>query len=445
MMKEADLSRVPDNTIEETIAEGQDQAFSDVADALSNSYKLIDLLNDAESAEAGLDTAIAFAQDVWILGRKALNDELSEEASKLAKTITKQGEETYRTLLGSNDELPVLGELLTKFSELIGEEKQFMQRVHSREKDSFKECIENVDKLIGFWRNKIVSAKTSEEKLMAECYVDAFQTVRVNNGLSLLEKTPNDFSDPLVGGNAVGERVMAVYRRTGSKVAYPITPGLIEKVIIEEGSEEDVAAEPFVRKFVNAGKSWFDRLVENLTMAGEKTLADQIKQTLNLPEFEQIAGRVGEKTLTQYQQEMKTEREKDAKFYKTTILIIDPDNGNILDETIGSKMAFLPGEQYEDLRGGKEVEYRRHIYRWKNNKDNVIGSLKQARPTKYIKGLMERGKLSNPYELTQQDVGHYLGGGFDLVISSDVGRLVFLKDDIIQMENDEQMEKRKGV
>ena len=46
--------------------------------------------------------------------------------------------------------------------------------------------IGNIDELIRFWRKAVIEAKDDEKILIARCYVDAFQTVRVNHGLELL-------------------------------------------------------------------------------------------------------------------------------------------------------------------------------------------------------------------------------------------------------------------
>jgi len=52
--------------------------------------------------------------------------------------------------------------------------------------------IDNINDLIGYWRAKKTEAADNldkEEELIASCYVDAFQTVRVNHGLPLLGKS----------------------------------------------------------------------------------------------------------------------------------------------------------------------------------------------------------------------------------------------------------------
>ena len=48
--------------------------------------------------------------------------------------------------------------------------------------------IENINELIIHWREKIEEASCPNEKLIARCYVDAFQTVRLNHNLPLLPK-----------------------------------------------------------------------------------------------------------------------------------------------------------------------------------------------------------------------------------------------------------------
>lgn len=60
--------------------------------------------------------------------------------------------------------------------------------------------------------------------------------------------------------------------------------------------------------------------------------------------------------------------------------------------------------------------------------------------------LMRDGMLSNPYELQQDDLGRLIDW-FDLgrVQKSDIGKRIYLIGDIIQMENTEQRDNRKGV
>lgn len=46
--------------------------------------------------------------------------------------------------------------------------------------------IENINSLIRFWRQKKKEAVTAEQKIIARCYIDAYQTVRINHGYKLL-------------------------------------------------------------------------------------------------------------------------------------------------------------------------------------------------------------------------------------------------------------------
>ena len=46
--------------------------------------------------------------------------------------------------------------------------------------------VENINCLITHWRKRKAIASTTERKLIAVCYIDALQTVRVNHGLPLL-------------------------------------------------------------------------------------------------------------------------------------------------------------------------------------------------------------------------------------------------------------------
>lgn len=50
---------------------------------------------------------------------------------------------------------------------------------------------QNINSLIEHWRGKVKKAedtRNDEDLLVARCYVDAFQTVRINHGLGLLPK-----------------------------------------------------------------------------------------------------------------------------------------------------------------------------------------------------------------------------------------------------------------
>lgn len=52
-----------------------------------------------------------------------------------------------------------------------------------------------VNNLIRYWRAKKLNAKTEEEVLIAACYVDAFQTMRINHGLNKLPLQETKNSD----------------------------------------------------------------------------------------------------------------------------------------------------------------------------------------------------------------------------------------------------------
>lgn len=58
---------------------------------------------------------------------------------------------------------------------------------------------------------------------------------------------------------------------------------------------------------------------------------------------------------------------------------------------------------------------------------------------------LQRGRLKSPYELQAGDVGKELGHDFGQVMKQDVGKQVVYRNGIIQMENPEQMKKRKGI
>ncbi len=56
---------------------------------------------------------------------------------------------------------------------------------------------------------------------------------------------------------------------------------------------------------------------------------------------------------------------------------------------------------------------------------------------------MEQRSLPNPYEIQQTDVGRLLDlHDFGKVLQADVGKMVYLRKGIIQMENAEQWAKR---
>jgi hypothetical protein len=61
-----------------------------------------------------------------------------------------------------------------------------------------------------------------------------------------------------------------------------------------------------------------------------------------------------------------------------------------------------------------------------------------------IRTKMEKGVLPNPYEIQESDLNKQLDiWDFGKVTESDIGKLVYLRNEIIQIENNEQMEKRK--
>ena len=64
------------------------------------------------------------------------------------------------------------------------------------------------------------------------------------------------------------------------------------------------------------------------------------------------------------------------------------------------------------------------------------GSLKQG---------MTNRSLPNPYEIKPSDIDRVIDEDFGHVSLSDVGRLIYLRDDIIQMESFEQRDKRRYV
>lgn len=65
-----------------------------------------------------------------------------------------------------------------------------------------------------------------------------------------------------------------------------------------------------------------------------------------------------------------------------------------------------------------------------------------------IQGLMERGIIPDPYEITKEDFLEHnridnLGGSFGFVQKSDIGKRIFFRGGVLQMENDLQYNERK--
>ena len=65
---------------------------------------------------------------------------------------------------------------------------------------------------------------------------------------------------------------------------------------------------------------------------------------------------------------------------------------------------------------------------------------------KPLKNLIEKGLLPNPYEIKPKDYAGLIdiAGDFGRVQHSDVGKLIYLRDGLIYMENDEQKQRRLG-
>lgn len=61
---------------------------------------------------------------------------------------------------------------------------------------------------------------------------------------------------------------------------------------------------------------------------------------------------------------------------------------------------------------------------------------------------IHRGELPQGYEIQPSDIGRGLGlpaEGFGVVLSCDVGKRVFCKAYVTQMENEAQRDERKGM
>ena len=59
-----------------------------------------------------------------------------------------------------------------------------------------------------------------------------------------------------------------------------------------------------------------------------------------------------------------------------------------------------------------------------------------------IKLKMLSGELANPYLIQQRDVNTEIDDQLCLVNPTDVGKLLYLRDGFIQIENEEQKDKR---
>ena len=79
-----------------------------------------------------------------------------------------------------------------------------------------------------------------------------------------------------------------------------------------------------------------------------------------------------------------------------------------------------------------------------NHVAQVQATPKQASLKKnafYLRRKLEQGE--NPYLIKPEDVGEFFDMDFGQIQSSDVGKLVYLRNGIVQMENDEQKAKRE--
>jgi len=84
----------------------------------------------------------------------------------------------------------------------------------------------------------------------------------------------------------------------------------------------------------------------------------------------------------------------------------------------------------------REIEYFKH-------QGSLAPLSKKEAKVRSIRREMEQGILPNPYLIAPEDVGHMLDLDFGIVQSHDVGKYIFLRDNIIQMENDEQKRERE--
>ncbi len=61
----------------------------------------------------------------------------------------------------------------------------------------------------------------------------------------------------------------------------------------------------------------------------------------------------------------------------------------------------------------------------------------------YLLGEYHKGEITFPYEIKETDVGKMLETYFGDIQPTDVGKLLVMQGGILQMENIEQMNKRK--
>lgn len=89
-------------------------------------------------------------------------------------------------------------------------------------------------------------------------------------------------------------------------------------------------------------------------------------------------------------------------------------------------------------------EYRSEVKIRKTTFCLVNETKEDAMKKGYLLGEYHKGEIAFPYEIKETDVGKMLDAYFGDIHPTDVGKLLFMRRGIIQMENTEQMNKRKG-
>lgn len=69
-------------------------------------------------------------------------------------------------------------------------------------------------------------------------------------------------------------------------------------------------------------------------------------------------------------------------------------------------------------------------------------NLKGETVTAYLEYMLRTGVIKNGYEIQESDIGGLLSLGWGRILPVDVGKRVYYRDSIFQMENSEQRDKR---
>lgn len=72
--------------------------------------------------------------------------------------------------------------------------------------------------------------------------------------------------------------------------------------------------------------------------------------------------------------------------------------------------------------------------------ETIEGKLRKEQNVKIANFKNEVEKIG--YEIKEQDVGRFLAFHFGKVLSCDIGKMIYLKNGCLEMENNEQLQKR---